>query len=137
MKHHRKTQSILANANSFLCRAWLSHHRDETPTYTSFTSFHLYPPPIFISIIRIKLPNMVLILFALYIFLAIAAPVANLTTLQTVIAPAWVADPAGRGTWSLLYSCLFTLLLCVYIVIHINVPSPNDTNLTFWLRKTK
>jgi hypothetical protein len=83
------------------------------------------------------LPNMVLVLFALYIFPAIAAPVANLTALQTVIAPAWVADPTGRGTWSLLYSCLFTLLLCVYTAIHMNVPPPNDTKLTFWLRKTK
>ncbi|CZR63043.1 uncharacterized protein PAC_12940 [Phialocephala subalpina] len=80
---------------------------------------------------------MVLILSALYFFPATAAPVANLTALQTVIAPAWVADPAGRGTWSLLYSCLFTLLLCVYTAIHLNVPPPNDTKLTFWLRKTK
>jgi hypothetical protein len=105
-----------------------------TPLFTSFpslTSFrlHLNHP--------YQVTNMTLILFALYFFPAIAAPVANLTALQTVIAPAWVADPAGRGTWSLLYSCLFTLLLCVYTAIHLNVPPPNDTKLTFWLRKTK
>jgi hypothetical protein len=68
---------------------------------------------------------------------AIAAPVANLTALQTEIAPAWVADPSGRGTWSLLYSCLFTLLLCVYTAIHLNVPPAGETKFRLWLRQVK
>jgi hypothetical protein len=68
---------------------------------------------------------------------AIAAPIQNLTALNTVIAPSWVPDPSGRGTWNLLYSCLFTLLLCVYTAIHLNVPAWYDTKIDFWLRKTK
>jgi hypothetical protein len=32
-----------------------------------------------------------------------SAPIQNLTALQTEIAPAWVKDPSGRGTWRLLY----------------------------------
>jgi hypothetical protein len=64
-----------------------------------------------------------------------AAPIQNLR--QTVIAPSWVADPTSRGTWSILYSCLFTLLLCVYTAIHLNVPPFYDTTLSFYLRKVK
>lgn len=61
----------------------------------------------------------------------------NLTALRTVIAPGWVAGPGDRGTWDILYSCLFTLLLCVYTAIHLNVPPPDDIKFSFWLRKTK
>lgn len=67
---------------------------------------------------------------------ALAAP-ANLTALRTEIAPAWVPDPSGRGTWNLLYSCLFTLLLCVYTAIHLHVPPPNQTKFILWLKKTE
>jgi hypothetical protein len=31
---------------------------------------------------------------------------------------------------------LFTLLLCVYTAIHLNVPPPDDTKFAFWRRKT-
>lgn len=34
-----------------------------------------------------------------------SAPIQNITDLQTEIAPAWVEDPSGRGTWQLLYRC--------------------------------
>ncbi|KAF4635735.1 hypothetical protein G7Y89_g2353 [Cudoniella acicularis] len=68
---------------------------------------------------------------------AIAAPVTNLTALATEIAPPWVSSPGGCGTWNLLYSCGFTILLCVYTAIHLNIPSPDDTKFTLWLRKTK
>ena len=60
----------------------------------------------------------------------------NLTALRTEIAPGWVAGPGGRGTWDILYSCLFTLLLCVYTAIHLNMPPPDDTKFAFWRRKT-
>ncbi|KUJ17077.1 uncharacterized protein LY89DRAFT_550286, partial [Mollisia scopiformis] len=61
----------------------------------------------------------------------------NLTALRTDIAPAWVSSPGGRGTWEILYSCLFTLLLCVYTAIHMNVPPAGESKFAFWLRKTK
>jgi len=66
-----------------------------------------------------------------------AAPITNLTALRTNVAPSWVSGPSGRGTWSLLYSCLFTLLLCVYTAIHLNIPLPDESIFKFWLRKTK
>ncbi|KAL9007619.1 MAG: hypothetical protein Q9173_007154 [Seirophora scorigena] len=47
----------------------------------------------------------------------------NLTALGTDVAPSWVSDPDDRGTWSLLYSCVFTLILCVWTAVHPNLPS--------------
>lgn len=35
--------------------------------------------------------------------------------------PQFVPEPIGRGTWGLVQSCLFTLGLCVYSAIHVNV----------------
>ena len=65
------------------------------------------------------------------------APTQNLTALRTEIAPPWVPDPDNRGTWSLLYSCVFTLVLCVWTAIHLNVPSYHESQISQWLRKLK
>ena len=65
------------------------------------------------------------------------APTQNFTALRTDIAPPWVPDPDNRGTWSLLYSCVFTLVLCVWTAIHLNVPSYHESQLSQWLRKLK
>ena len=65
------------------------------------------------------------------------APTQNFTALRTNIAPPWVPDPDNRGTWSLLYSCAFTLVLCVWTAIHLNVPSYQESLISQWLRKLK
>ena len=65
------------------------------------------------------------------------APTHNFTALRTNIAPPWVPDPDNRGTWSLLYSCAFTLVLCVWTAIHLNVPSYQESLISQWLRKLK
>ncbi|KAH7176154.1 hypothetical protein EDB81DRAFT_772004 [Dactylonectria macrodidyma] len=52
-------------------------------------------------------------------------------------APAWVPEPSTRGTFRLLYSCLFTLTLCVYTAIHLNVPKRRETGLELFWRKLK
>jgi hypothetical protein len=49
----------------------------------------------------------------------------------------WVDDPSGRGTWNLLYSCGFTLVLCVWTSIHLNVPPPRESAWLGWRRKLK
>lgn len=59
----------------------------------------------------------------------------NLTALNTQIAPAWVPDPDYRGTWSLLYSCVFTLVLCVWTAIHLNVPAQGESQAGQFYRK--
>ncbi|KAK0515583.1 hypothetical protein JMJ35_001617 [Cladonia borealis] len=65
------------------------------------------------------------------------APTQNFTALRTEIAPSWVPDPENRGTWSLLYSCVFTLVLCVWTAIHLNVPSYHESQISQWSRKLK
>ncbi|KAL8665294.1 MAG: hypothetical protein Q9202_002345 [Teloschistes flavicans] len=58
-----------------------------------------------------------------------AAPSRNLTALRKDFAPPFVPDPDGRGTWSLLYSCLFTLALCVWTAFHPNVKESGASRL--------
>lgn len=84
-----------------------------------------------------KMLSAALLFFVGRLETARGAPIQNLTALQKNIAPAWVANPSGRGTWSLLYSCIFTLVLCVWTSIHLNVPPQNDTPLKHWRRKIK
>ena len=38
----------------------------------------------------------------------------------------FVSDPDGRGTLGLLFSCLLTLVLCVWSALHLNVPKQKD-----------
>ena len=64
-------------------------------------------------------------------------PLDNLTALQETIAPPWVSSPRTRGTFEILYSCSFTLALCVYTPPKENVPPPKENKLSFCLRKAK
>ena len=41
----------------------------------------------------------------------------------------YVGDPNGRGTASLVISCLVTLLLCVWSALHLNVPAQSQTRI--------
>ncbi|KAL2070169.1 hypothetical protein VTL71DRAFT_13195 [Oculimacula yallundae] len=68
---------------------------------------------------------------------AAAEPALNMTALHTIVSKPWVDEPSGRGTWGLLHSCSFTLLLCVYTAIHLNVPAYYDKEPAIWLRKAK
>ncbi|KAI5819567.1 hypothetical protein BZA77DRAFT_304353 [Pyronema omphalodes] len=91
---------------------------------------------------------MVTALFALFYLLGLAdgvstdviqwlPPLRNLTALKEEPAPMWVAQPAYRGTWGILYSCTVTLGLCVYTAIHLNIPAYEDKASKIWLRKIK
>ncbi|KAF5872741.1 uncharacterized protein Bfra_006104 [Botrytis fragariae] len=61
----------------------------------------------------------------------------NIIALKTDIAAGWVSDPNGRGTWDLLYSCLCTLLACVYTAIHLNIPPEGEGKIVGYGRKVK
>ena len=61
----------------------------------------------------------------------------NVTVLNTELAPGWTSAPNVRGTADLLWTCILTMVICVYTVIHVNVPPPRESNLKFFLRKTK
>lgn len=41
----------------------------------------------------------------------------------------FVAEPDGRGTASLILSCLLTLILCVWQALHLNVPGEGQSSL--------
>ncbi|UNI21782.1 hypothetical protein JDV02_007738 [Purpureocillium takamizusanense] len=46
----------------------------------------------------------------------------------------YVSDPNGRGTTSLVLSCLLTLILCVWSALHLNVPARRRSIIqVFWL----
>ena len=49
----------------------------------------------------------------------------------------WVREPQGRGTLSILYTCTFTLILCVYTAIHLNIPPAGEARIWQFLRKVK
>ncbi|KAF4982285.1 hypothetical protein FZEAL_2071 [Fusarium zealandicum] len=46
----------------------------------------------------------------------------NLTALKTIHAPSWVGSPEIRGTTTILWSCIITLVACIYTALHLNVP---------------
>lgn len=49
----------------------------------------------------------------------------------------WVREPAYRGTVSIIYSSTFTLLLCVYTALHLDIPGPREGNGGYLTRKAK
>ncbi|KAL8932022.1 MAG: hypothetical protein Q9211_006574, partial [Gyalolechia sp. 1 TL-2023] len=52
------------------------------------------------------------------------------------ITATWVPEPNGRGTWSLLSTCIVTTSLCVWSAVHLNVPQHERTGRQYW-RKVK
>lgn len=84
-------------------------------------------------------------MFSLLIFLIVSAfllPLAaaaqtarNATTVKTV---GWVSDGDNqRSTISLLYNCLFTIFLCTWSAMHLNVPGESDSPLHVFACKCK
>ena len=49
----------------------------------------------------------------------------------------WQSDPDGRGTFTLVSSCIFTLTICVYSAMHLNVPPRGESVPNFWLRNIR
>ena len=49
----------------------------------------------------------------------------------------YVGDPNGRGTASLVISCLLTLILCVWSALHLNVPRQDETMLQCFFIKLR
>ncbi|KAJ9602090.1 hypothetical protein H2200_013450 [Cladophialophora chaetospira] len=51
----------------------------------------------------------------------------------------WQDSPNVRGTMDIIWTCVFTILVCVWTVVHMNVPAPpnTDTTVKLWLRRLK
>ncbi|OBT39997.1 hypothetical protein VE00_09425 [Pseudogymnoascus sp. WSF 3629] len=49
----------------------------------------------------------------------------------------WTQTPNTRGSIDILYTCLSTIFLCSWTVLHLNIPSCSDTSKKIFLRKLK
>jgi hypothetical protein len=48
----------------------------------------------------------------------------------------WAREPDGRGTFSLIFSCILTLTICVWSALHLNVPPRKTTPWRLAIEKT-
>ena len=46
--------------------------------------------------------------------------------------PAWRAEPNLRGSFSILSTCLVTMLLCIWTAVHLNIPQHGTKKRLFW-----
>ena len=49
----------------------------------------------------------------------------------------WVSQPNQRGTIDIIWSCVATLGICVWAMLHLNVPSQADSQVTLFLRRVR
>ena len=74
-----------------------------------------------------------LLIYIIFIQESISAPVTSHSKSvhvdQTTQYVQYVGDPNGRGTFSLIISCVLTLTLCVWSALHLNVPSKSQTTM--------
>ena len=68
---------------------------------------------------------------------SIADAAGNVTILESQIAPSWVASPQFRGTTDILWSCILTLVACIYNAIHLNIPPLHESRWRFIRRRAK
>lgn len=61
------------------------------------------------------------------------------TTLPTSTGPrtGWVSQPNGRGTFDILWGSLFTIFLCTWSSLHLNIPAIGETYMQAWFRKLR
>ena len=64
-------------------------------------------------------------------------PVNNTTALNTEIVTAWVSSASQRGTGDILYSCTITITLCIFTVLHLNIPAHGERPWKKYLRKVR
>lgn len=64
-------------------------------------------------------------------------PLGNKTALNHEIIREWVPQPQTRGTADILYTCVVTIVLCVFTAVHLNLPAPKETTFQRLLRKWK
>ena len=68
-----------------------------------------------------------------------------LTSLQSHNAPrngdrimqGWVDSPNQRGTIDIIWSCVTTLAICCWVMLHLNVPAKTDNHWSLFLRKAR
>ena len=69
-------------------------------------------------------PNKIMFLSAGFFVLAFC--VSDVSTRNETLQHGWVREPTGRGTCSILWSCLSTIFICTWVVLHPDVPKPDQ-----------
>ncbi|KAI8156329.1 hypothetical protein K4K49_010958 [Colletotrichum sp. SAR 10_70] len=59
------------------------------------------------------------------------------TSAEPAATRTWVSEPNGRGTFSLVSSCILTLTICVWTALHLNVPAARSTARSRALERAK
>ena len=73
-----------------------------------------------------------------YVSCSLPLLIRTVSAANSTVVHGWVQDPnTGRGTFSIVSSCLLTLSLCVYTAVHLNVPRQNQTEFQGWLRTAR
>lgn len=49
----------------------------------------------------------------------------------------WVPQPDRRGTLDIIWSCTSTIFICIWVMLHLNVPAEHDTGRTIFFRKLR
>lgn len=58
--------------------------------------------------------------------IVIALWILNVHARNETLVHGWVPEPHGRGTWSILWSCLATIFICTWSALHLDVPMRHD-----------
>ena len=66
------------------------------------------------------------------------APVSrNESQNSLLIMRGWVNQPGQRGSLDIIWSCVATIFICVWVVIHLNVPAADDNRGAVFLRRLR
>ena len=76
------------------------------------------------------------IMFSFVALLVLAWCLPNVSARNETLEHGRVREPSGRGTWSILWSCLSTIFICTWAVLHLDVPKPEHSRHYLYLRKT-
>ena len=65
---------------------------------------------------------------SLILIISIASNISLASARNETLVHGWVPEPHGRGTWSILWSCLVTIFICTWSSLHLEVPKRHG----FW-----
>ncbi len=69
--------------------------------------------------------------------MAIFPAINNASTVQTSLSQGWVKQCDQRGTLDIIWGCSTTLFLCLWVMLHLNVPAKTDGFWTLIFRKSR
>lgn len=84
----------------------------------------------------LKMAHVSLVL-SFFLFTAASASESNPNVTAPEARLGWVSQPDGRGTFDILFSCLFTVFLCTWTSLHLNVPALHETYWQQFRRKCR